>query len=171
MDVKEELASATYSPKGKVYDEFVVGEIVTHHWGRTVTESDTIAFTHLTHSYNPLYFNKEYAKAHGHSDIVVNPQLVFNMILGLSVEDNSEAIAGPFLGVFELTYHKPVYPGDTLIAVSETLAKRKSEKDENKGIITWHTKGFNQDDELVVDFKRSNLSNIPASAAIRKGAF
>jgi len=171
MDISELLKSAEFSPKGKVYDEFVVGEITHHHWGRTLTESDTIAFTHLTLSYNPLYFNKAYAKAHGHPDIVVNPQLVFNTILGLSVEDNSEGIAGPFLGVFELTYHKPVYPGDTLTAVSETTAKRLSEKDPNKGIVSWHTNGYNQNDELVVDFKRSNLSNIPASKLMRAGKF
>jgi len=169
MSVLDDLQSARFAPKGRIYDEFVVGEVTHHHWGRTVTESDTIAFTYLTLSYNPLYFNREYAKAHGHPDIVVNPQLVFNTILGLSVEDNSEGVAGPFLGVFELTYHKPVYPGDTLTAVSETTDKRLSKSNPNNGIISWHTKGYNQHDELVVDFKRSNLSNIPASNKFRSG--
>ena len=87
--------------------------------GRTITEADTIQFSHLTLSYNPLYFNREYARAHGHPDVVVNPQLVFNVILGLSVEVCSEALGGPFLGVYDLKYLAPVYPGDTLTAVVE----------------------------------------------------
>ncbi len=150
------MEEADLWPKGSLFEDFEVGQRFEHHWGRTVLESDTMNFTTLTLSYNPLYFNREYAKAHGHPDLVVNPQLVFNIILGLTVEDCSE-IGGPFLGVFELTYHKPVYPGDTLRAVSETTECRVSESNPANGIVTWHTKGFDQKDELVVDFKRSNL--------------
>ena len=109
--------------------------------------------------------------AHGHPGLVVNPHLVFNTILGLSVEDCSEGIAGPFLGVFELTYHQPVYIGDTLTARSITTDKRVTDGDPNKGVITWHTEGFNQNGDRVVDYKRSNLSNFKAAHIARKGAF
>lgn len=170
MDVSELKEAATFRPRGKIYEEFEVGETIYHHWGRTITEADAIQFSHLTLSYNPLYFNIEYAKAHGHPGLVVNPHLVFNTILGLSVEDNSEGIAGPFLGVFELTYHQPVYIGDTLTAQSVTTGKRITDGDPNKGVITWHTEGFNQNGNRVIDFKRSNLSNFKAAAMIRKGA-
>ena len=168
-EVAEIKASAKLRARGKLYDEFEIDERVYHHWGRTITEADTIQFTHLTLSYNPLYFNKEYAIAHGHPDIVVNPQLVFNVILGLSVEDCSEGIAGPFLGVFDLTYHQPVYPGDTLTAQSVTKDKRLSKSDSNRGIVTWHTEGFNQKGERVIDFGRSNLSDFNAAKLQREG--
>lgn len=172
MTTAQELKdSATFRSRGRVYDEFEIGEEIHHHWGRTITENDAIQFTHLTLSYNPLYFNREYAKEMGHPDLVVNPQLVFNMILGLSVEDNSEGLAGPFLGVFDLVYHQPVYPGDTLTAVSTVTNKRKSEKNpDTQGIVGWHTKGYNQRGELVVEFQRSNLSNLKAAQAMRRGA-
>lgn len=150
------MAQAQLWPKGHLYEDFEDGQEFDHHWGRTILESDTMSFTTLTLSYNPLYFNREYAKAHGHPDLVVNPQLVFNVILGMTVEDCSE-IGGPFLGVFELTYHKPVYPGDTLRATSTTTECRVSGSNPANGIVTWWTKGFNQRDELVVDFKRTNL--------------
>ena len=55
-------------------------------------------------------FNRDYARSLGHPDIVVNPHLLFNVVLGMSVEDCSE-IGGPFLGVNKLVYHRPVYPG------------------------------------------------------------
>ena len=157
--------------RGRVYDDFEVGERIAHHWGRTITENDAIQFTHLTLSYNPLYFNREFAKAHGHPNLVVNPQLVFNVILGLSVEDLSETLGGPFLGVDELNYHKPVYPGDTLTAFSTTTGKRKSEKDPDKGVVSWHTEGFNQDGDRVIDFKRSNLAVFSLSKLMREGRF
>ena len=165
--VEDIKGSAKLRPRGRLYDEFEIGETIHHHWGRTITEADAIQFSHLTLSYNPLYFNEEYAKAHGHPGLVVNPHLVFNIILGLSVEDCSEGIAGPFLGVFDLTYHQPVYIGETLTAQSVTTSKRITDGDPNKGIITWHTEGFNQTGERVIDFKRSNLSNFEAARRMR----
>jgi acyl dehydratase len=147
---------ATLWPKGRLFEEFHVGQRFDHHWGRTISEADTTLFTTLTLSYNPLYFNREYAKAHGHPDIVVNPQLIFNVVLGLSVEDCSE-IGGPFLGVYDLTYDRPVYPGSTIIARTETVEVRPSESNPTNGIVTWRTEGFNATGERVVGFRRSNL--------------
>ena len=147
---------AKLSPKGRLYEDFQVGEVRIHHWGRTIALSDTLLFTTLTLSYNPLYSNRVFAEAHGHPDIVVNPLLVFNTVLGLSVEDNSE-IGGPFVGVGRLTYRQPVYPGDTIRARSTTTAARISESNPANGVVTWLTEGFNQNDERVIDFERSNL--------------
>ena len=152
--------------RGRLFEDFEVGEVRTHHWGRTISEADTVLFTTLTLSYNPLYLNREFAKAHGHPDLVVNPLLVFNTVLGLSVEDNSE-IGGPFVGVGKLTFHRPVYPGDTLTARSTTTAARMSASNPANGILTWRTDGRNQRDELVIDFERSNLVRLRGDAAGR----
>lgn len=143
-------------PKGRLYEDFHVGQAFAHHWGRTIFESDTVLFTTLTLSFNPLYVNRAYARAHGHPDIVVNPQLVFNIALGLSVEDLSE-IGGPFLGVFDLVYDRPVYPGTTITARSTTMETRLSESNPANGIVTWRTEGFDDQGERVVGFCRSNL--------------
>lgn len=169
MDISELKSAAVYKPRGMIYEEFEIGETIHHHWGRTITEADAIQFAHLTLSYNPLYFNAEYAKAHGHPGLVVSPHLVFNIILGLSVEDNSESLGGPFLGVFELTYHQPVYIGDTLTAQSVTTNKRITDGDPNKGVVTWHTEGLNHKGERVIDFKRSNLAVFKAAKTMREG--
>ena len=142
--------------KGRLYEDFSVGQTMDHHFGRTLTEADTITFTTLTLSYNPLYFNRAYAKAHGHPDIVVNPQLVFNVVLGMSVEDCSE-LGGPFLGVFDLTYDRHVYPGTTIVARSVTTDVRRSESNPANGIVTWRTEGFDEAGGRVVGFRRSNL--------------
>src|SRR5262249_39656375 len=120
-------------------------------------------FTTLTLSFNPLYFNAPYARAHGNPRVVINPMLVFLTVFGLSVEDLSEA-GGLFLGVDQLTFHRRVYPGDTLVARSTVVEKRESQSRPGAGIVTWHTEGFlfepgrgNSKGELVVDCRRSNL--------------
>ncbi len=98
-EIEEVMETAVLRKRGRGFQEFEVGETIHHHWGRTITEADAIQFAHLTLAYNPLYFNKEYAKELGHPNINVCPQLVFNVILGLSVEVCSEGLGGPFLGV------------------------------------------------------------------------
>ena len=160
-------ARAKLWPKGRLFEDFTVGEVRDHHWGRTISEADTLLFTTLTLSYNPLYCNRAYAHAHGHRDIVVNPLLVFNTALGLSVEDNSE-IGGPFVGVGKLTWRQSVYPGETLVARSTTIAARISASNPRNGVVTWRTEAFNQDDERVIDFERSNLVRLRAPPEARR---
>ncbi len=143
-------------PRGNRYEDFTVGRVFKHHWGRTITESDSVLFTTLTLGYNPIYFNADYAQAHGHGRLVVNPLLVFNTVFGLTVEDLSEG-GGPFLGVDALSYPKPVYVGDTVYAESEVISARETESRPEYGIVTWHTIGRNQDDETIIDYTRTNL--------------
>jgi len=147
----------TLLPKGRAFEEFEVGRRFEHHWGRTLTDGDNGLFTTATLAYNPLYFNAEYARAEGHPGIVMNPMLVLCTVVGLSVEDLSEA-GGPFLGIDDLTFHRPVYAGDTLEANSTVVSARESDSRPEFGIVTWHTEGRNQRGELVVDYKRSNLA-------------
>ena len=150
-------ASFTLLRKGRSFEEFEVGRRFEHHWGRTLTEGDNAVFTTATLAYNPLYFNAEYARSEGHPATVMNPMLVLCTVVGLSVEDLSEA-GGPFLGIDELTFHRPVYGGDTLEATSTVISARESDSRPEFGIVTWHTEGRNQRGELVVDYKRSNLA-------------
>lgn len=156
---------AVLRARGRLFEDFEVGQTFVHHWGRTILEGDTTLFSTLTLSFNALYFNRDYARAHGHPDIVVNPHLLFNVVLGLSVEDCSE-IGGPFLGVFDLTYDRPVYPGVSITARSETLEKRRSASDPRTGIVTWRTEGFDAAGDRVIGFRRSNLVRLRTPEAV-----
>jgi len=147
---------ATKAIKGHRFEDFSEGKIFEHHWGRTLTDGDNTWFSTQTLSFNPLYFNRPYAQSLGHSDMVVNPLLVFNTVFGLSVEDLSEG-GGLFLGVDDCEFIKPVYVGDTLTARSTVINKRISKSNRAAGIVTWHTEGFNQSGEKVVEFKRTNF--------------
>ncbi|MFK0111970.1 MaoC family dehydratase [Streptomyces sp. NPDC091217] len=156
-------ARARVLPKGRCFEDFHHGQAFEHHWGRTLTEADSVLFTTLTLSYNPIYFNKESAHGAGHKDLIVHPNLVFLTVFGLSVEDLSES-GGPFLGVENLTFHRPVLVGETIRARSHVRSARRSDSRPGAGIVGWHTEGL-IDDEVVVDFLRTNFvrtSDAPA---------
>ena len=149
-------ARAKKWPKGNHYEDFQLGHVYYHHWGRTLNDGDNSLFSTLTLGFNPLYFNADYARDHGHGGVVLNPMLVFLTVFGLSVEDLSEA-GGLFLGVDDLKFHRTVYPGETLSARSTVLEKRESASRPESGIVSWHTEGHNSRGELVIDFRRTNL--------------
>jgi acyl dehydratase len=144
--------------RGNSFEDFEPGRRFNHRWGRTITDGDNALFTSVTLSFNRLYFDAEHARRLGHPGVVVNPMLVFTTVFGLSVEDLSEG-GGPFLGIEALTFHRPVYPGDTLSAHSSVVDRRESDSRPRMGIVTWHTEGRNQKSEVVVDYRRTNLVN------------
>jgi acyl dehydratase len=151
-----DLAAFPLVPKGRQFEDFHDGQVFEHHWGRTINDGDNALFTTLALRHTPLYFNAEYARAHGHPGVVVDPLLVLCTVVGLSVEDLSEG-GGPFLGVDDVEFARPVYPGDTVTARSTVLSKRDSESRPQFGIVTWRTEGRNQRGEVVVSYRRSNL--------------
>jgi acyl dehydratase len=153
-----DLSSFPTRRRGNTFEAFEPGRVFDHHegTGKTVTDGDNSLFTSVTHAYNPLYLDAEAARVDGHPGVVVNPLLVLCIVVGLSVEDLSE-VGGPFLGLDALTFHRPVYPGDTLTARSTVVDARASRTRPEAGIVTWHTEGRNQRGELVVDYRRTNL--------------
>ncbi|WP_092808245.1 MaoC family dehydratase [Rhodococcus globerulus] len=139
----------------RYFDEFSVGQRFEHHWGRTLTETDNMLLSTLTLSYNPLYFNREHARDAGFAEIVVNPMLMLMITIGLSVEDLSES-GGAFLGLDNLSFHRPVVIGETLTASSTVLAARRSDSRPDMGIVTWSTEACIANDPVLA-FTRSNL--------------
>ncbi len=151
-----DFKSFALRPKGRAYQDFEPGRVFEHHWGRTLGEGDNALFATVALRFTPLYFNVEYARGHGHPGVVIDPLLVLCTVVGLSVEDLSEA-GGPFLGIDDVVFHRPVYAGDTLTARSTVVGMRESEKRPRFGIVTWRTEGENQKGETVVSYERTNL--------------
>lgn len=148
---------APSTEKGNKFEDFHEGQVFEHHWGRTISSGENKTFSSITMNHNPIYFNDDYATDVGHDGEVVNHLLVLGTVIGLSVEDLSEAGGGPFLGIEDVEFRTEVHPGDTLYARSEVVSARESKSRPDYGIVTWHSEGYNQDDELVVEFDRTNL--------------
>lgn len=142
--------------RGVTLSDFSEGDEIAHHWGRTLDRADNTVFSTALCYWNPMLLDVEFARGHGHPDVVVNPMLVLCTVIGLSVEDLSES-GGPFLGIDECTFPNPVYPGDTLSSSSTVLEVRRSRSRPDTGIVTWRTTGINQHGEVVCEYVRSNL--------------
>jgi itaconyl-CoA hydratase len=142
--------------KGNKFEDFHAGQSFAHHWGRTIFAGDHSLFSAAVCNWNPMHLNAEYARSLGHPNVVVNPMMVLCTVVGLSVEDLSEA-GGPFLGIDSCEFLATVYPDDTLTASSEVISARRSKTKDGYGIVTWRTKGYNQHGVLVVEFVRTNL--------------
>jgi itaconyl-CoA hydratase len=141
--------------RGHYFEDFEVGHLFQHHWGRTITEGDNAFFSSVTMNFNPAYFNREYARSLGYQGVIVNHLLVMNVVFGLSVEDLSErAIA--HLGYEKLKYLATVYPGDTLTSESLVLEKRDTSRPD-RGVVRFRTSGYNQHGEKVLEYERPVL--------------
>jgi itaconyl-CoA hydratase len=142
--------------RGHKFEDFTVGRTFVHHWGRTITEGDVVTFASATCHWLPLHLNREHARSMGHPDLVVPALLALSVVVGMSVEDLSEA-GGPFLGLDSCAIERPIHVGDTLTAQSVVTSARLSKTFAGFGIVTWRTTASNQHGEVALSFERTNL--------------
>jgi len=142
---------------GRYFDEWQVGERVEHSVRRTVTETDNVLISTLTHNPQPLHLDHEAAAHSEFGRPLVNSIFTFGLMIGVSVEDTTLGTLVANLGYDALKFPKPVFVGDTLRSTSECIAVRESKSRPNAGIVTWAHRSFNQRDELVCECTRTAL--------------
>lgn len=106
------------------FEDFLVGEIIVHPNGRTITD-EHIGWTYRLLNTHPLHYDKVYtksAKLSGTGEPVVYGGLVFAWACGLASRDTSENALWD-LGYTEGYHTQPCYSGDTVCAISRVLAK------------------------------------------------
>jgi len=141
---------------GRFFDDFVVGDVYQHPFGRTISEADSTWFTQLTCNTNQNHFNAHLAQSNPITGgrIIVNSGLTVALVLGLSVIDMSQnAVANLGWDAIKLTH--PVYIGDTIYAESICTDLRESSSRPGFGIVTMITRGLNQDGDVIVSWTRS----------------
>ena len=142
---------------GRYFDAWQVGDTVAHAITRTVTETDNVLVSALTHNPQPMHLDHEVAAASEFGRPLVNSIYTFGLMVGVSVSDTTLGTLIANLGYDELTFPAPVFVGDTLRSESKVLALRGSKSRPTAGIVTWEHKSFNQRDELVCRCTRSAL--------------
>lgn len=139
---------------GRYLEDFHVGEVIEHWPGRTVTEADNILFCMLTMNHHPLHTDANYAKDTQFGKRVVVGPLVYSVVFGMTVPIVSgKATAN--LATTDMRHAKPVFLNDTLYARTEVLEVRESKSQPNLGIVTVKTWAINQQDEVVIEFRRT----------------
>ena len=142
---------------GRFYDEWQVGERIAHDLRRTVTETDNILITTLTHNPQPLHLDADYAGATEFGRVVVNGIFTFGLMVGISVGDTTLGTLVANLGYDKVVMPKPVFIGDTLRATSEVTELRASKSRPDAGLVTWRHAMINQRGEVVCECLRTAL--------------
>ena len=142
---------------GRWLDEWQVGDKIVHDLRRTVTETDNLLFTTLTHNTQPLHLDAEYARASEFGQILVNGTYTFALMIGITIADTTHGTLIANLGYDELRMPKPVFLGDTLRVETEAVEVRPSKSRPGQGIVTMKHRMYNQRDEIVCECLRSAL--------------
>ncbi len=145
------------SDPGNFFEDFVVGDELIHATPRTVTEADAAIYTGLTGSRYALYSADTFAQDIGLAGAPIDPLLAFHVVFGKTVPDISlNAVAN--LGYADGRFLAPVYPGDTLRAVSEVIGVKENSNGKT-GVVYVRTHGYNQEDEEVLSYVRWVMVN------------
>lgn len=142
---------------GRYFDEWQVGDRVNHAITRTVTETDNVLISALTHNPQPMHLDHEAAAKSEFKKPLVNSIFTFGLMIGVSVEDTTLGTLVANLGYDKLVFPNPVFAGDTLRSETECVAVRESKSRPNAGIVTWAHRSFNQKGELVCECTRTAL--------------
>jgi acyl dehydratase len=142
---------------GRYFDEWKVGDKIDHPIRRTVTETDNLLFSVMTHNPQPLHIDADYAAKSEFGRILVNGTFTFSLMVGLSVGDTTMGTLIANLGYDKLVMPRPVFIGDTLRAVTEVVEVRASKSRPEAGIATFRHEVINQRGELVCQCLRMAL--------------
>jgi acyl dehydratase len=142
---------------GRFFDQWEVGDCIAHDIRRTVTETDNLLISALTHNPQPLHLDAEYASTTEFGRIIVNGTFTFALMIGLSVGDTTLGTLIANLGYDKLVMPKPVFIGDTLWADTKVIELKVSKSRPNAGIVTFQHRALNQRDEIVCQCLRMAL--------------
>lgn len=142
---------------GVWFDDLKVGQRFEHAIRRTVTETDNVLFTAMTHNPAQLHLDEAYMQGTEFGTRIVNSVFTLGLMVGISVGDTTLGTAIANLGWDEVRFPKPLFHGDTVNVVTVVIDLRESRSRPDAGIVTFRHEAFNQHGELVASCKRSGL--------------
>ncbi|MDE8346518.1 MAG: MaoC family dehydratase [Acidocella sp.] len=142
---------------GRFFDDWQIGDHLSHEISRTVTETDNLLFSTMTHNPQPLHLDAEFAAKSEFGKILVNGTFTFALMVGLSVGETTLGTLIANLGYDKLVMPKPVFIGDTMRATTEVIALMPSKSRPQAGIITFKHELLNQRAEIVCQCLRMAL--------------
>ena len=142
---------------GRWFDDWAVGDRIEHAIRRTVTETDNLMISALTHNPQPLHLDAEAAAASDYGRILVNGTFTFALMVGVSVGDTTLGTLVANLGYDKVVMPAPVFIGDTLRGMTEVVALKDSRSRPGAGIVTFRHEMTNQRGEIVCACLRTAL--------------
>ena len=142
---------------GLWFDEFQVGQLFEHPLRRTLTETDNLLMSTLTHNPAPLHLDAEYMKDSEFGRILVNSFFTLGLMVGISINDTTQGTTIANLGCDEVRFPAPLFVGDTIHVTTEILSIRDSASRPAQGLLTMMHRAYNQHGVLVAQCKRTTL--------------
>jgi acyl dehydratase len=142
---------------GQYYEDLVEGWRVAHALRRTVTDTDNVLISTLTHNPQPLHLDAEYAAGTEFGRVVVNSIFTFGLMVGVSVADTTLGTLVANLGFDAVKFPKPVFIGDTLRTETVVVERRDSRSRPDAGLVVFEHRSFNQRGEDVASCRRTAL--------------
>ena len=151
---------------GLYFEEFKVGMAFAHQPARTVTETDNLLFTVLSHNPQPLHLDVEFARKSQFGQILVNSMFTMALVVGLSVGDTTLGTTIGNLGMEKVEFPNPVFIGDTIRASTKVTDVRASASKADRGIVWFEHIGTNQRGEVVcICLRKGMMLRRPAASA------
>ena len=134
---------------GLFFEEFEIGSTYESQ-GRTISESEVMAFAGLSGDYNPLHTDAEFARTTPFGERIAHGMLTVAISTGMS--NWTGIFAGTTIALLEqnIQYKSAVKFGDTVHLVMKVTEKRETSKPD-RGIVIMVAQMLNQRDEVVVD--------------------
>lgn len=143
---------------GLYFEEFETGQVFDHAIRRTITETDNVLISTMTHNPAALHLDEEYCREYTEfGQRVVNSCLTLSLMVGISVNDTTLGTTVANLGWDEVRFPRPLFHGDTIHVQTEVLELRESRSRPQNGIVIFEHRAYNQQDELVGICKRTAL--------------
>jgi 2-methylfumaryl-CoA hydratase len=137
---------------GRFFEDYSVGEVITHAVPRTVSGGERAMYHALYPARGAVYSSDEFARACGLPASPIDDLATFHTVFGKTVPDVSlNAVAN--LGYAEGRWHLPVYPGDTLTSASEVIGVKQNSNGRS-GVVWVRTTGRNQHGDVVLSYVR-----------------
>lgn len=125
---------------------------------RPVTQPDVDAFAALTGDRNPVHVDEGYAAGTPFGKRIVHGMLTLSLALGMWSEQGftRESLVA-LLGLNDVRFRSPVFPGDSLRLKSVVAEKRESRSRPDSGIAVYEDQVVNNSQKVVVEFRRTVL--------------
>lgn len=137
---------------GRFFEDYKVGEILTHAVPRTVKMGERALYHMLYPARHALYSSDQFAQDCGLPFSPLDDMIAFHVIFGKTVPDVSlNAVAN--LGYAQGRWLLPVWPGDTLRSQSEVIGVKQNSNGKT-GVVYVRTTGLNQHDDVVMEYVR-----------------
>ena len=139
---------------GYYFEEMEVGRLIRSEIRRTVTETDNILFSTLTHNPQPLHIDREFSAKTEFGQPLMNSLFTLGLMIGIAVNDTTVGTIIANLGMTEVKFPKPLFQGDTVSVTTEVMARRESKSRPDAGIVEFEHKAFKQTGEMVAICRR-----------------